>query len=500
MGQLEPLTALALGRGHYEDEIAWSSGSILESEQSYNHRGHPINPETKRRERENIRAANEVMLASGIVEDAAVAMERSRKDEEEKQIESFIGFKLIEVGRAFLHTGVWGVIGLRRRILVGELYKPYTILKITEILHREKEKSSLHHVFFSGLPMALIPHTSDYLVLTIEAFLDYIHGSEVNGHSTVSSFTNSFFQEAIELIFRFLKLQFGLFSILQQLNLIPESKIFPDFISLIPFTSSSLIKFNPKKSTTAPLRILLWIEALTQSIAPLLIIRGYEKIQLVIWTIIYRRIYICLPRPTRPSLMSKYLLHLISETDENTENIEPSRLNSLPNVACEAIANDLESASQNIVRDGLEEEDGVINHAQLLSLHVEPYGASEGNRNGWSATLRSAYRVTGLTLLPTILATEGLTDVLGDIIVLPVEALMVRLVGAAYRASAGLNLIDQYEIGLRPRGFANLCFAYTLQLTITGVIWGGFTFLTNWYAVQRQVLVKKKYFSSAGPE
>ncbi|RKF79454.1 hypothetical protein GcM1_202029 [Golovinomyces cichoracearum] len=403
-GTLDFIANQPAGRGHYEDEIAWNSGSILESEQSYNHRGHPINPETKRRERENIRAANEVMLASGIVEDAAVAMERSRKDEEEKQIESFIGFKLIEVGRAFLHTGVWGVIGLRRRIL------------ITEILHREKEKSSLHHVFFSGLPMALIPHTSDYLVLTIEAFFDYIHGSEVNGHLTASSFTNSLFQETIDLIFSFLKLQFGLFSILQQLNLIPESKIFPDFISLIPFTSSSLIKFNPKKSTTAPLRILSWIEALTQSIAPLLIIRGYEKIQLVIWTIIYRRIYISLPRPTGPSLMSKYLLHLISETDENTENIEPPRLNSLPNVACEAIANDLESVSQNIVRDSLEEEDSVINHAQLLSLHVEPYGASEGNRNGWSATLRSAYRVTGLTLLPTILATEGLTDVLGDII------------------------------------------------------------------------------------
>ena len=86
--------------------------------QQYNDRGRPINPETKRRERENVRAANEVMQVTGVVEDSAAAKAEAKAYKAAKNEETFTGLRLMEVGRGVLVGGVWGVLGLRRRILV----------------------------------------------------------------------------------------------------------------------------------------------------------------------------------------------------------------------------------------------------------------------------------------------------------------------------------------------------------------------------------------------
>lgn len=93
-----------------------SSGGTLP--QYYDEHGHPVNPETKRRQREQTRASNEVMQATGVVEESSVtkAKEKALREEEEK--ETIMGLRLLEFGRAALVGGVWGVLGLRRRILV----------------------------------------------------------------------------------------------------------------------------------------------------------------------------------------------------------------------------------------------------------------------------------------------------------------------------------------------------------------------------------------------
>jgi hypothetical protein len=121
MGRLESLTALALGRGHYEDEvIVDSNGGAAEGSRSqqYNERGYPKNSETKRREREQVRAANEVMQVTGVVEDSVAAKAKVAEFIAQKNQETLNGLRLMEVGRATLVGGVWGVLGLRRRILV----------------------------------------------------------------------------------------------------------------------------------------------------------------------------------------------------------------------------------------------------------------------------------------------------------------------------------------------------------------------------------------------
>jgi hypothetical protein len=58
------------------------------------------------------------MLVTGIVEDAVAAKVKSKARTLEKYQETMTGIRLMELGRATFVGGVWGVLGLRRRILV----------------------------------------------------------------------------------------------------------------------------------------------------------------------------------------------------------------------------------------------------------------------------------------------------------------------------------------------------------------------------------------------
>ena len=122
MVRFGPLVIWALGRSPYEDEVIDTSDGHDHGDvrvQEYNHRGHPRNPETRRRERAQIRAANEVMEVTGIVQDFTKVKAKSLDYMREGIEETYTGMSLLEVGRVVLVGGVWGVLGLRRRILVS---------------------------------------------------------------------------------------------------------------------------------------------------------------------------------------------------------------------------------------------------------------------------------------------------------------------------------------------------------------------------------------------
>ncbi|KAM0435325.1 hypothetical protein ACHAPT_003419 [Fusarium lateritium] len=73
MGMQGPLTAQALGRSPYDDVVEWDGDHDDQqddgsTQQQYDNRGRPINPETKRINRDIIRAHNEVMLVIGVAE------------------------------------------------------------------------------------------------------------------------------------------------------------------------------------------------------------------------------------------------------------------------------------------------------------------------------------------------------------------------------------------------------------------------------------------------
>jgi hypothetical protein len=56
---------------------------------------------------------------TGVVEDAVAARERAEEYAAAKNRETFIGLRLLDACRTTFIGGTWGVIGLRRRILVS---------------------------------------------------------------------------------------------------------------------------------------------------------------------------------------------------------------------------------------------------------------------------------------------------------------------------------------------------------------------------------------------
>ena len=156
-----------------------------------------------------------------------------------------------------------------------------------------------------------------------------------------------------------------------------------------------------------------------------------------------------------------------------------------------------------IEHDSSDEEDGEMAQATLISFDVEATESMDNSLGSWSAELRSAneprlsqdvkYRVTGLTLLPTIMATEGLREVIAGILVMPLEAVMVRIIARAYRQSAGLSTSDIYRLRELVPAFETLFSAFTLQLAVTGVVWAGFSVGSQWWAARKYPKMENKW-------
>jgi len=133
--------------------------------------------------------------------------------------------------------------------------------------------------------------------------------------------------------------------------------------------------------------------------------------------------------------------------------------------------------------------------ATLISFDVEatePIGDTAGT---WSAELRSAndpqpsneikYRVTGLTMLPTILATEGLRELAAGVLTMPLEAIMVRVIARSYAEIEAPMFYEVFEFRSLLPVVENIFGAVAIQFIFAGAIWAGYT-----YAVQRYTTKK----------
>jgi hypothetical protein len=99
-----------------------------EPERQYDEKGRILNPETKRIIKSVIRAHNEVMLVIGVAEpenssgdSPEIAMAK-----EHQAYESETGRTLLSIGRCLNIFGIWGVHGVRQRIMVGYLMVLWT--------------------------------------------------------------------------------------------------------------------------------------------------------------------------------------------------------------------------------------------------------------------------------------------------------------------------------------------------------------------------------------
>jgi hypothetical protein len=88
--------------------------------QQYDERGRPINPETKRINRDVVRSHNEVMMVIGVAEpENGIVEAQAEAARRHHQYEDRMGRRLLLVGGVLETAAIWGVNGMRQRILVG---------------------------------------------------------------------------------------------------------------------------------------------------------------------------------------------------------------------------------------------------------------------------------------------------------------------------------------------------------------------------------------------
>lgn len=515
MGRLESLAAWALGRTRYEDEVIQApDGGVGLNGQQYNEHGHPRNPETRRREREHVRAANEVMQVTGVVEDSMVAKKKLQDYREKKIEDTFTGLRLMEIGRAVLVGGVWGVLGLRRRILI---YRPYAEIGLLDILRNENKDKSVPSIFFSGIPTVILYHISDYAGFVVQACLDGYWDEDEETFTPNELLLKHAVQILIDLGFCYITLHFRLFAILQQLNLIPSSRWGPSPKSFIPYSVQSPLRLMPSDYSSLISRSL----GLLRTASPMLIILLHGRVKFYLSKLLYRPIYKTLPRPLGDSMFSALDIHAPDmEYDAPDRLPERRRNDGTDRRTLRALEGrpDLEAREEReeermrVLSRSMEQrdiisddEDEELHQATLISFDVEATDAMPDASGSWSAELRSAndmkpssdlnYRVTGLTMLPTILATEGLREIFAGILVMPLEALMVRIIGRAYHQSAGLSVSNLYELfsirALLPAS-GNLFGAFAIQVAVTGFVWAGYTFGVELWTQYRNMKAENK--------
>ncbi len=108
------------GRSPYDDVVQGEGPEDPRGHhQLYDERGRPINPETKRINRDVIRSHNEVMMVIGVAEpENGIAEAQVEAARRHHQYEDRIGRRLLLVGGIFETAAIWGINGMRQRIFV----------------------------------------------------------------------------------------------------------------------------------------------------------------------------------------------------------------------------------------------------------------------------------------------------------------------------------------------------------------------------------------------
>jgi hypothetical protein len=95
----------------------------------YDEKGRATNPDAKQYMKDQIRASNEVMLAAGMAVEKDDITCKAENGDDELQIDNFQrGYFRLGFGRMLLSDSIWGIIGLRRRVLV--CYYPSNAMNI----------------------------------------------------------------------------------------------------------------------------------------------------------------------------------------------------------------------------------------------------------------------------------------------------------------------------------------------------------------------------------
>ncbi|KAK4203890.1 hypothetical protein QBC40DRAFT_274106 [Triangularia verruculosa] len=251
MGILEPLISQALGRSPY-DEVIFPDTSHQEDtnndqhgyRQLYDERGRPINPETRRINKDVVRSHNEVMMVIGVAEpenapDDTHALSSHRHD----AFEDKWGRRLLNLGGILDTACVWGVNGMRQRIL---LYKRYSQVPFKETFALARQDQSLAAHFFGGLPAFGLSAAIDRMVAP------KVKEYPILGYASM-----------------YVRLHLVVYTTFQRFGIIPVTDLLPNWSFFIPGSSISPMVIPPLPTSLCPVGILKWIGGTALGLAPL---------------------------------------------------------------------------------------------------------------------------------------------------------------------------------------------------------------------------------------
>ncbi|KAK0668922.1 hypothetical protein QBC41DRAFT_251042 [Cercophora samala] len=282
MGILEPLISQALGRSPYDEVIFPDTSQHNEPDnehhgyrQLYDERGRPINPETRRINKDVVRSHNEVMMVIGVAEpenspDDTHAMSSYRHNTYEDKW----GRRLLNLGGVLDTACVWGVNGMRQRIL---LYKRYSQVPFKETFTLARQDQSLAAHFFGGLP-----------AFGLNAVIDRMVAPKVKEYPILGYAS------------MYVRLHLVVYTTFQRFGIIPATELLPNWKFFIPGSSISPIVVPPLPTSLCPVGILKWIGGTILGLAPLGGFFAYMLIYNHVAKFFRMKIICNLPLPSNP--------------------------------------------------------------------------------------------------------------------------------------------------------------------------------------------------------
>ncbi|KAM7209136.1 hypothetical protein V8F20_000474 [Naviculisporaceae sp. PSN 640] len=265
---LVPLIAQALGRSPYEEEVWHYAGHPTPEEntnqyqQQYDQRGRPVNPATRRLNRDIIRAHNEVMLAIGVVEPEETAEEHRRKQESIKRhhaAQNKLAWKLSMANFVIEKALAWLVDGMRRQIMI---YKNYAALRPDHLLLVTAR--SWKSYLLAGLPSFLLSNLYSYMspsAMPVGSLM-YVLESSPSQNPAANRISS------LNALGIYMSLHLDIFSFLQRVGLNPTDTILPTWRFFVPGTSISPLPIPPLPSSLTVSSAIGWLGTSAVGLAP----------------------------------------------------------------------------------------------------------------------------------------------------------------------------------------------------------------------------------------
>lgn len=330
---------------------------------------------------------------------------------------------------------------------------------------------------------------------------------------------------------------------MQRLGLIPSSKWFPGYKWFIPFTDTSPIPAPPPIATFSAASVGGWVNQLALSMAPyaafFLCGRIWNFVHINIWPHIHAQ----LPKPSRNEHYTLRSLpieprptierrdtepddewHTVPESptlgaadreirhgrnpeqDATTlQALEGQSTGAENGIPLGAIRRQSTFSSRGGDQDyGTDEEDAEMVNPTLISFDVDTSESNEQPAGVWSAELRPSfagegqqpplaqplYMVNPLTSLPSLLATDILTNFITYVVCAPFDTAAIRGAARAFAQRRGLPTIDMYQIslldGLSWRNVGNILGVEIIRLLISGELWAVTSIISQWLHVTEE--------------